>query len=288
LLEITELNVYILEKIIHEIAPELIDIYNIREDESEEEKIKTGRLHENRILGIMLKFFLEGKKKVTTREVELEYKKFFKDIARSTISTYLNILKRETTLYKERDGRLVYYILHEDPPQEISPFWFTRLFCADPAYFSRAIYFSSLYSIVEIIVKKYMKKGVFNEVVESFRYLIGIIILYILKNRSSKCVLCQFGKQERYEDLLDAINAALKDRTDVLPSELQDILKKSYAEIPSFGGYCISDAEKEIEIIEQLITYANQYRKDMEYQTMVLNRRITTRVPEKITEIINR
>ena len=288
MLEITELNVYILEKIIQEIAPELIDIYNIREDENEQQQIKTGRLHENRILGIMLKFFLEGKKKVTTREVELEYKKFFKDIARSTISTYLNILNRETTLYKERDGRLVYYIFHEDPPLEISPFWFTRLFCVDPAYFSRAIYFSSIYSIAEIIVKKYMKKGIFNEVVESFRYLIGIIILYILKNRSSKCVICQFGKQERYRSLLDAINSALKDRTDVLPSELQEILKKNYAEIHSFGGYFISDVDKEIDIIEQLISYANQYRKDMEYQTMVLNRRITTRVPEKITEIINR
>jgi len=288
LLEITELNIYILEKIIHEIAPELIDIYNIREDESEEQQIKTGRLHENRILGIMLKFFLEGKKKVTTREVELEYKKFFKNIARSTISTYLNILKKETTLYKERDGRLVNYILHEDPPYEISPFWFTRLFCVDPAYFYRATYFSSLYSIAEIIVKKYMKNGILNEIVESFRYLIGIIILYILKNRSSKCVLCQFGKQERYRDLLDAINLALKDRTDVLPGELQKILKKSYAEIPNFGGYRISDAEEEIEIIEQLIRYANQYKKDMEYQTMVLNRRINTRVPEKITEIINR
>ena len=288
MLEITELNVYILEKIIQEIAPELIDIYNIREDENEQQQIKTGRLHENRILGIMLKFFLEGKKKVTTREVELEYKKFFKDIARSTISTYLNILNRETTLYKERDGRLVYYIFHEDPPLEISPFWFTRLFCVDPAYFSRAIYFSSIYSIAEIIVKKYMKKGIFDEVVESFRYLIGIIILNILKNRSSKCVICQFGKQERYRSLLDAINSALKDRTDVLPSELQEILKKNYAEIHSFGGYFISDVDKEIDIIEQLISYANQYRKDMEYQTMVLNRRITTRVPEKITEIINR
>lgn len=288
MLEITELNIYILEKIIHEIAPELIDIYNIREDESEEQQIKTGRLHENRILGIMLKFFLEGKKKVTTREVELEYKKYFKNIARSTISTYLNILKKETTLYKERDGRLVNYILHEDPPYEISPFWFTRLFCVDPAYFYRATYFSSLYSIAEIIVKKYMKNGILNEIVESFRYLIGIIILYILKNRSSKCVLCQFGKQERYRDLLDAINLALKDRTDVLPGELQKILKKSYAEIPNFGGYRISDAEEEIEIIEQLIRYANQYKKDMEYQTMVLNRRINTRVPEKITEIINR
>jgi hypothetical protein len=288
MLEITELNVYILEKVIHEIAPELIDIYNIREDESEEKQIKTGRLHENRILGIMLKFFLEGKKRVTTREVELEYKKFFKNIARSTVSTYLNILKKETTLYKERDGRLVYYILHEDPPHEISPFWFTRLFCVDPAYFYRAIYFSSLYSIAEIIVKKYLKKGIFNEVVESFRYLIGIIILYILKNRSSKCVLCQFSKQERYRSLVGAINSALKERTDVLPGELQEILKKNYAEIPSFGGYFISNAEKEIEIIEQLIKYANQYRKDMEYQTMVLDRRINTRVPEKITEIINR
>jgi len=60
LLEITELNIYILEKVIHEIAPELIDIYNIREDESEEQQIKTGRLHENRILGIILS---RGKKK---------------------------------------------------------------------------------------------------------------------------------------------------------------------------------------------------------------------------------
>ena len=288
MLEITEFNIYILEKIIQEIAPELIDIYNVREDESEEQQIKTGRLHENRILGIMLKFFLEGKKKVTTREVEVEYKKFFKNIARSTVSTYLNILKKETTLYKERDGRLVNYILREDPPHEISPFWFTRLFCVDPAYFYRAIYFSSLYSIAEIIVKKYLKKGIFDEVIESFRYLIGIIILYILKNRSSKCVLCQFGKQERYKGLLDAINSALKDRTDVLPSELQEILEKNYAELPNFGGYSISDTEEEIEIIEHLIKYANQYKKDMEYQTMVLNRRINTRVPENISEIINR
>ncbi|MHA1292892.1 MAG: BlaI/MecI/CopY family transcriptional regulator [Promethearchaeota archaeon] len=99
-----------LDKVIQEFAPEVADIYSIREDESEEQQIKTGRLHENRILGIILKFFLEGKKKVTTGEVENEYKKYFKDIARSTISTYLNMLKKESTLYKERDGRIVYYI----------------------------------------------------------------------------------------------------------------------------------------------------------------------------------
>ncbi len=282
MLEITELNIYILEKVIHEIAPELIDIYNIREDESEETQVKTGRLHENRILGIILKFYLEGKKKVTTREVEIEYKKFFKEIARSTISTYLNMLKKESTLYKERDGRLVYYIFFEEPPNEVSPFWFTRLFCVDPAYFSRAIYFSSLYSVVEIIVKKHMKKGNYDELVDSFRYLTGIIILYILKNRCSKCILCQFSKQERYNELLEALSLAIKDRTDVLPSELQEILKKNYAEIPNFGGYYFRDENKEIEMIEQLLSFANQYKKDMEYQTMVLNRRINTRILEKV------
>jgi hypothetical protein len=282
LLEITELNIYILEKVIHEIAPELIDIYNIREDENEEQQVKTGRLHENRILGIILKFYLEGKKKVTTRDVEIEYKKFFKEIARSTISTYLNMLKKESTLYKERDGRLVYYIFFEDPPEDVSAFWFTRLFCIDPAYFSRAIYFSSLYSIAEVIVKKHMKKGNYDELVDTFRYLTGIIILNILKNRSSKCILCQFSKQESYIELLDALSLAIKDRTDVLPSELQEVLKKKYAEIPNFGGYYFRDENKEIEMIEQLLNFANQYKKDMEYQTMVLNRRIDTRILEKV------
>ena len=284
MLEITELTIYILEKVIHEIAPELLTVYNIREDESEEQQIKTGQLHENRILGIMLKFNLEGRKKVTTREVELEYKKFYKDIARSTVSTYLNILKKEGTLSKERDGRLVYYIFSEDPPNDISPFWFTRLFCVDPAYFYRAIYFSSLYSIADIIIKKHLKKGNFDEIVDCFRYFTGIIILYILKNRSSKCVLCQFGKQERYSDLLEAINSAIKDRTDVLPTELREILIKNYAEIPNFGGFLVEDTNKEIEMIEYLISLANQYKKDMEFQTMVLNRRINTRISEKVKE----
>ncbi|MBY8988214.1 MAG: hypothetical protein KGD61_07145, partial [Candidatus Lokiarchaeota archaeon] len=253
MLEITELTIYILEKVIHEIAPELLNVYNVREDESEEQQIKTGQLHENRILGIMLKFYLEGKEKVTTKDIELEYKKFYKDIARSTVSTYLNILKKEGTLFKERVGRLVYYIFFEDPPYAISPFWFTRLFCVDPAYFYRAIYFSSLYSIADIIIKKHMKKGNFDEIVDCFRYLTGIIILYILKNRSSKCILCQFGKQERYNDLLESINSAIKDRTDVLPTELQEILFKKYAEIPNFGGYHYEDSDKELKMIEQLI-----------------------------------
>ena len=277
----TELNIYILEKVIQEIAPELLDIYNIREDESEEQQIKTGRLHENRILGIILKFYLEGKKKVATRDVEVEYKKYYKDIARSTISTYLNMLKKEATLYKERDGRLVYYIFFEDPPKEIRPFWFTRLFCTDPAYFSRAIYFASLYSIAEIIVKNHTKNGNVDELIKSFKYFIGIIILLILKNRVSKCNLCQFGKRERYTDLLDQLNATIKERTDVLSSDLIEIFVSKYAELSLFSGHQISNDEAELEMIEELINFANMYKKDMEYQQMLLNRRINSRVLEK-------
>jgi len=37
-------------------------------------------------------------------------------------------------------------------------------------------------------------------------------------------------------------------------------------------------------MIVQLINLANQYKKDMEYQTMVLNRRIDTRVSEEVKE----
>ena len=109
-LEITDSRLKLVDKVVQDFAPEIAFLYQIREDESEEQQIKTGRLHENRILGIILKFHLEGKTKITTGEVEDDYKRYFKEIARSTISTYLNMLKKESTLYKERDGRIVYYI----------------------------------------------------------------------------------------------------------------------------------------------------------------------------------
>ncbi|MFX1388149.1 MAG: hypothetical protein ACFE9M_13105, partial [Promethearchaeota archaeon] len=107
-IEITDSELKLIDEVIQEFAPEIAFLYQIREDESEEQQIKTGRLHENRILGIILKFYLDGKKKITTGEVEQEYRRYFKEIARSTISTYLNMLKKESTLYKERDGRIVY------------------------------------------------------------------------------------------------------------------------------------------------------------------------------------
>lgn len=266
---------------IHDFAPELDGIYNIREDESEEQQIKTGRLHENRILGIMLKFYLEGKKKVTTREVELEYKKYFKDIARSTISTYLNMLKKEAMLIKERDGRIVYYMFQEPPPKAISGFWFTRLFCIDPPYFYRAIYYASLYSIAKKIVIENAQKGNEKVLEGNLKYLIGVIILLILKNRNEKCTLCQFGKQERYINLIEELDSALKDRTDVLPSDLLEIIKKEYSEIALFGGMNITEEQEEIEMIERLLKFAYKYNKDIEFQTMVLGRRLESKSLQK-------
>ena len=270
-----------MDKLIQEFAPELYDIYNIREDESEEQQVKTGRLHENRILGILLKFYLDGKKKVTTREVESEYKKYFKVIARSTISTYLNMLKKESTLSKERDGRVVYSKFHEEPPVNINPFWFTRLFCVDPIYFFRAIYFSSIYLIAEKVVQEYMNNGNFEEIVVNFKYLIGIIVLYVLKNKVNKCVLCQFGKHEKYDFLNDALTIALKERTDVLPDELLVFLKEKYSEISLFSGIDLAVDEEEINMIKQLVNFANRYKKDLEFQFMVLNRRMETRTIEE-------
>ena len=281
ILNITELNIFILDKVIHEVAPELDGIYNIREDESEEQQIKTGRLHENRILGIILKFYLEGRKRVTTREVEIEYKKYFKEIARSTISTYLNMLKKEAMLIKERDGRIVYYMFQENPPKAISGFWFTRLFCIDPPYFYRAIYYASLYSIAQKIVLENAKKGNEKILEANLKYLIGVIILLILKNRNEKCTLCQFGKQEKYVHMIEELDAALKDRIDVLPTELLDILKQQYSEIELFGGMNVTVDGEEIEMINNLLKYAHRYNKDIEFQLMVLGRRLESKSIQK-------
>jgi len=258
---------------IQEVAPEIVDIYDIREDESEEMQVKTGRLHESRILGIMLKYYFEGKKKITTRDVEFEYKKYFKEIARSTISTYLNMLKSENTLYKERDGRVVFYLLSENPPDDISSFWFTRLFCIDPVYFERAIYFASLYSIADKIVFEYKINEEKEKIIFNFKYLVGIITLYILKNRAMKCLTCQFGKQDRYKDLIEALDLAIKDRADVLSDDLLKELSESFSEIPTFGGINIKEEENEEKMINTLLEFSSKFKKDIEFQTMVLGRR---------------
>ncbi|TFG20453.1 MAG: hypothetical protein EU533_06115 [Promethearchaeota archaeon] len=268
-----------LDHVIKNFAPEVADIYYIREDESEEQQIKTGRLHENRILGIILKYFLEGKPKVTTGEVEQEYKNYFKEIARSTISTYLNMLKKESTLYKERDGRIVYYIFYKNPPLNIHPFWFTRIFCIVPAYFVRAYYFSDLFLDAEQTILDKIEAEKVEMVLENYKFLIGLIILQTLKNRSSKCVLCQFSKEETYNSMEEGLEEAIKDRSDVLPEALLKILA-DYGELSIFGGIDLEKENVKQQLVDNILILEEEYRKDLEFQIMVSKRRIERRLSQ--------
>jgi hypothetical protein len=283
-IQITDSELKVIDKVIQEFAPEIAYLYQIREDESEEQQIKTGRLHENRILGIILKFYLEGKKKITTGEVEQEYKRYFKEIARSTISTYLNMLKKESTLFKERDGRIVYYIFYEDPPVGIKPFWFTRIFCIVPAYFDRAKNFSILYSKAEKFVQQYISEYDSEDIdilIRNFKFITGLIVLNVFKNRSSKCVLCQFSKREIYNKLEELIGVAIKDRSDVLPEELVENVIEKFSEIPMFNGIDIKRYEIEQNIAEEILRVADAHKKDLDFQIMVSLRRKDLRLKQK-------
>lgn len=99
---ITNPDFKLMDEVIQEFSPELERFYKIIEDKTEEQRIKTGRLHENRIMGVILNFFLKGKRKITTTLVKEEYQKFFKDIGFSTVSNYLNKLIKESILLKEK------------------------------------------------------------------------------------------------------------------------------------------------------------------------------------------
>ena len=45
-IQIQDSELLIIDKVIQEFAPEIAYLYHIREDESEEQQIKTGRLHQ--------------------------------------------------------------------------------------------------------------------------------------------------------------------------------------------------------------------------------------------------
>jgi len=283
IIEIEEVDpeLRLIDKVIQDYAPEIAYLYQIREDESEEQQIKTGRLHENRILGIVLKFFLEGKKEITTAEVELEYKRYFKEIARSTTSTYMNMLKKESTLYSKRDGRIAYYTFYKDPPIGLKPFWFTRIFCIVPAYFHRAMIFSKLYINAEKYAQQYINE--YNPenkdiLIRNFKFITGLIILKIFKNRSSKCADCQFSKREVYNKLEEIIGVAIKDRSTELSTEILVDLVEKYSEIPTFDGIDISENSLKGNIVNEIARKADIYKKDFDFQIMVSSRRINLRL----------
>ncbi|MFX1490437.1 MAG: hypothetical protein ACFFBI_14895 [Promethearchaeota archaeon] len=274
----------LLDNVIQEFAPEVSHVYQIREDETEQQQIKTGRLHENRILGIFLKYYLEGNQKLITQDVEREYRRYFRGIARSTLSTYLNELVKDSTLHKERDGRNVFFTLCEDPPNALKSFWFTRIFCIVPAYFNRAVFFANIYLNAETYVLRYINQNPTEDkknLSRNFKYLLGLVILQIFKNRTSNCVFCQFSKRKIYQELEEVLSASIEDRSDVLPDELLNNVIKKCSEIPMFKGIDINDKKLRDLTTKNILKSADLYRKDIDFQIMVSGQRKDLRLKQK-------
>jgi DNA-binding transcriptional ArsR family regulator len=267
-----ECNLERLGQVIDEIAPEVADVWLERYDIAEDEGIKTGRLHENRILGLKLRYTQIGEERTTTSDLEDEYELFFKKIARSTVSTYLNQLVKDGVLAKERDGRVVYYLFSVAPPRSVDPFWFVRNFCTTPAYLARAAAFAHLYQEISK-----GKRG--STSLQAQQFLLGLAILRLLYKRFEKCFLCQFATKSAYRRVRDLFEQALNDRQDVLPEKLRDYLFNQLGDLPIFGGTPFlaqhEDIQKNIEV------FAEQYQKDIEFQIMVSQRRQELRLKQR-------
>ncbi|MHA1819262.1 MAG: hypothetical protein ACTSU2_15310 [Promethearchaeota archaeon] len=252
-----------LRRVIKEYAQEVPDIWDKRDDTSEDQGIRTGRLHENHILGIIIKHDLEDLKDVTTSDIEEEYRIFFRKIARSTVSTYLNQLEKECVLFKKRDGRTVKYLFQIPPPKGLNPFWIVRNFCLLPSYISRAITLTEMYLKEPQEKEKYVKER---------KFLIGLAILNVLKNRFDKCSLCQFGNRTFYKSSTEDFEKYIKERIDVLPDDLRTFVLKELGEIPLFGGIIINPTDYD-EVFKKILENVEIFHNDIGFQEVVSKRR---------------
>lgn len=283
-LELDAFRFKFFDKFFQDFSPEIGYICQFQEDETKNQLMKTGLLQEKRILGIFLKTYLEGMNKMTTRDVIIEYKNYFENVARSTISLYLNILNKESVLCKEKKGRVVYYNIFENPPRDITPFWFTRIFCIIPVYFDRAKYFSDLYSNAKEYIKQYFKKFSDEDkdiLMQNFKFVLGLILLKIFKNRIQKCVYCQFSKKKKYAEIEYLIDLAIKDRSDVLSKDIYNGLIQECSEIPIFDGIDINHEVIKKNVVEELLRITNINKEDLEFQRKVFFRRKNLRLKNK-------
>jgi hypothetical protein len=267
-----EINLKRLGEIIREYAPELADLWITRRDDFEDEGIKTGRLHENHILGIILAGDFINERQITTMDIEAFYENYFKKIARSTVSTYLNTLDKDGVLAKERDGRIVFYYLKEKPPYNIRPFWVVRNFCTLPAYFMRAQYICRYYD---------MKTSLPEDLLEARKFIVGLSLLTLFRNRFDKCMLCQFASKEGYRELKEMFDLIIKDRKDVLPEALQTFIEKDLAELPMFGGLTIPAEVSDDEINRRINDFVERFAQDIDFQMNVSRRRQELRLKQK-------
>jgi DNA-binding transcriptional ArsR family regulator len=263
----------LLRNVLKEFSPEILDIYDLRRESGDEDGSKTGRQHENHILGIILGYDFkdETEGQITTTDIENEYELFFKKIARSTVSTYLNQLDKEGVLTKRRDGRTVFYLLKQKPPYNVNPFWIIRNFCILTPYFYRAIMLAKLYDIID-------KKEQSN-INDAIKFLIGLCILFILRNRIINCLMCQFAIKEDYREIRDEFDLNIKNRSDVLPEEIIKYLN-GIAELPIFGGFNPLNENKFEEISTKLKELAERYSQDIDFQSSVAKRRRDIRLKQ--------
>jgi hypothetical protein len=84
-----------------------------------------------------------------------------------------------------------------------------------------------------------------------------------------------------YGKLEEMMKIAIKDRSDVLPEEMLDILVEKYSEIPVFNGIFIKGEKDEDTIIESILKFSDDYKKDLDFQIMVSSRRKTLRLKQQ-------
>ena len=82
--------------------------------------------------------------------------------------------------------------------------------------------------------------------------------------------------------MIESLNSAIKERADVLPEDLLNPIIIKYAEIPTFGGEPIITEESEMDLIENILQYAKTYKKGIDFQKMVLNRRLESKLLQKV------
>jgi len=215
-----------------------------------------GRIHENHLLGIFLWFSVVKKEDITTERLGEEYEKFFQNVSRSTISTYLNQLEKQGILSKKRKGKEVRYQLAYDPPSGVHPIYIVRNFCILPSYLCKAAFFARTLRI---------------DREENLRYLLELVNFSLLKNRIEKCLLCPFAVKEETKKMLELVSTSYRYKIELLPNELFQYINTQLGELTVFGGTSIMGHWATI--VGSLMNLSQIHRKEIKFQREVLERR---------------
>ncbi|MHA1379831.1 MAG: hypothetical protein ACTSRG_15780 [Candidatus Helarchaeota archaeon] len=220
-------------------------------------KSNLGQLQKNRILGIFLWLKDTNIDKVTTNKIEIEYKKLFKPISRSSVSNYLNQLEKEGVLKKEKLRKNVYYEIAHDIPSEISgdPFWYLRNFCIYPIYICRTSYFAR-----KLRIEKNREET----------YIFKLINFNLIKNRIKKCALCPFGIKKEYENILLKLEKQYMTLKNLLPKELVEYIENYLGEIKIFNGISLFPSWTIVK--EKIDEFANKYKKELKAQIQTVEK----------------